>query len=127
MNLFQDDPDFADPPPPANADPARPPLPDNLPPFAPPDMHASDPHGGPYPQRREVQIDPAAIDATFVGAEALGIVCPRCACPDMRVGSTIRQDGAVKRYRYCRACGRGLPTEELSAAALANLRRLAGQ
>ncbi len=76
--------------------------------------------------RREVEIDPNAIDPSNA-IEGTGLVCPRCACPDMRIGSTVRLDGSIKRYRYCRHCGRGLPTEEISASALANLRRLAGQ
>lgn len=120
-NLFKDDPDFAEPDPQVSRAASAPgPLPPTLPPFAQEDQHEG-------PTRRTVEADPAIIDATFVGAEALGIICPRCACPDMRVGSTVRHDGAVRRYRYCRACGRGLPTEELSAAELANLRRLANQ
>ncbi|TXI80768.1 MAG: hypothetical protein E6Q40_14485 [Cupriavidus sp.] len=75
--------------------------------------------------RREVTADPNVIDPA-AGA-ALGLVCPRCQCPDMRVGCTRDISGGVKRYRYCRNCGRGLPTEEVSASELAYLRRLAGQ
>lgn len=77
-------------------------------------------------ERREVEIHPSAIDPSSPGAEALGLVCPRCQCPDMRVGCTFGINGAVKRYRYCRNCGRGLPTEEVAASELADLRRRAG-
>lgn len=123
-SLFKDDPDFSNPPPAAT--PGH--LPPELPAFAQDATeHANTDHPDGPLHRRTVQADPAIIDATFAGAEAMGIICPRCHCPDMRVGSTIRHDGAVRRYRYCRACGRGLPTEELSAAELANLRRLANQ
>lgn len=77
-------------------------------------------------EQPEVQIPLSAIDPNFAGADVLGIVCPKCGCQDMRVRRTIELDGSVKRYRYCRACLRGLPTEEIPASELANLRRLAG-
>lgn len=78
--------------------------------------------------RRDVAVDPAAVDPAAIDpsfADGPGLCCPQCGCPDMRVGSTVRLDGRVRRYRYCRHCGRGLPTEEISAAELADLRRRA--
>ena len=79
------------------------------------------------PEQPEVEIPLSAIDPSFVGAEALGLVCPRCECPRMAIRCTFGLAGAVKRYRYCENCGRGLPTEEIPASELANLRRLAGK
>lgn len=79
----------------------------------------------PESDRREVDVDPSVIDFTDAAAEVPvnGFVCPKCACQDMRVGCTRGHDGGVRRYRYCRNCGRGLPTEELPASMLADMRR----
>lgn len=77
--------------------------------------------------RREVDVDPNVIDPAADIDGTMGLVCPKCQCPDMRVGCTRGITGAIRRYRYCRNCGRGLPTEEVAASELANLRRLAGQ
>lgn len=81
----------------------------------------------PHLHRREVEAHPNVIAPTTDENTTKGLSCPKCHCPDMRVGSTVQLDGSVRRYRYCRNCGRGLPTEEIAASELANLRRLAGQ
>ena len=45
------------------------------------------------------------------GAAKIGLHCPKCACPQFgQPGKGVREtrqtlDGAVKRYRVCRACG----------------------
>lgn len=73
--------------------------------------------------RRETDVDPSVIDITDAEAPLKGFVCPKCECQDMRVGCTRSHDGGVRRYRYCRNCGRGLPTEEVPASLLADMRR----
>lgn len=48
------------------------------------------------------------------GQAPLGICCPRCGCPDLRVTRTMRLPGGrVRRYRECRHCGRRVCTLEL--------------
>jgi len=40
------------------------------------------------------------------------LVCPKCACPDLRVVNTWHAAGAVKRRRRCRHCRFEFTTEE---------------
>jgi transcriptional regulator NrdR family protein len=47
-----------------------------------------------------------------------GVVCPRCACADLRVLNTRYAHGRIVRYRQCRHCGRRLTTYEVTPAEL---------
>jgi DNA-directed RNA polymerase subunit RPC12/RpoP len=43
-----------------------------------------------------------------------GIACPRCGCRHFwRVRDTDNIEGAVRRYRKCRNCGRVVRTKEV--------------
>ena len=45
-----------------------------------------------------------------------GLVCPKCGCIQFSDGknvrNTVRVNGAVRRYRVCRNCGRTWTTTE---------------
>jgi DNA-directed RNA polymerase subunit RPC12/RpoP len=45
--------------------------------------------------------------------EGRGVVCPRCACADLRVLNTRNAHGRIIRYRQCRHCGHRLTTYEV--------------
>lgn len=49
-----------------------------------------------------------------------GLVCPRCACADLRVLNTRYARGRIVRYRQCRHCGRRVTTYEVTPAGLAS-------
>jgi len=50
---------------------------------------------------------------------AVGIVCPRCGCADLRVLNTRHAMGRIIRYRLCRHCERRVVTYEVTPSMLA--------
>jgi len=50
------------------------------------------------------------------GNQVSGLICPGCGCPQFADGknvrNTVRVNGAVRRYRVCRNCGRIWTTTE---------------
>ena len=48
-------------------------------------------------------------------ADAGGIRCPACNCPDTSVYYTRKESGRIKRIRKCNHCGRPITTFESSA------------
>lgn len=55
-------------------------------------------------------------------AQPRGLVCPRCACADLRVLNTRYAPGRIVRYRQCRHCGRRVTTYEVTPAAMVHVR-----
>jgi len=55
----------------------------------------------------------ATDEATKADDRPKGIPCPRCGCCHHRVRNSVKlRDGKVRRYRYCRHCGKQIVTTE---------------
>jgi hypothetical protein len=56
-----------------------------------------------------------AADAHAAAAEAgayKGIECPNCGCKHWDTRRTVREEGRIKREKYCRNCGYPMVTFE---------------
>ena len=51
-------------------------------------------------------------DTANIESGGKGIACRACGCRDLRVQTTRRQDGQIRRYRVCRNCGEHRSTIE---------------
>lgn len=58
----------------------------------------------------------AEMAAESRAGSPFGIACPRCGCIQFRSGLGVRNtrkvEGAIKRYRVCRTCGKTWTTFE---------------